>query len=213
MGKVELEKFIDECLSESNKSDVMQKRLMSSTFSILSPRAQSVHYIALWLMVDHDLPLAALDDDYHRGNSKHAYSRVFAKIIRKYLSNMSIIVEVKLKSIPPRLFMLNFDGWYHTGIHYIGVMASFFDRDGEQHEHFLMIAPLYGEMIDDSELVVQDSEPNNVFCNPEKGNEATVYTSKAHIKTIKRCLENIMARQSKIMLFNSVVTLPRFVSR
>jgi hypothetical protein len=52
-----------------------------------------------------------------------------------------------------------------------------------------VIAPLYGEMNDDSELVVQDSHPNNVFHNPEKGNEATVYTAKAHIKTIKRCLE------------------------
>jgi hypothetical protein len=44
-------------------------------------------------------------------------------------------------------------------------------------------------MIDDSELAVQDSQPNNVFHNPEKGNEDTVYTAKAHIKTIKRCLE------------------------
>jgi hypothetical protein len=162
---------------------------MSSTFSIISPRVQSVHDIARWLMVDHDLPLAALDDDSHRGNSKHADNWVSAKKMRKYVSNMSIIVEVKLKSILPWLFILNFDGWSHAGIHYLGVMASFFDRDGEHHERLLMIAPLYGEMIDDSELVVQDSHPNNVFHNPEKGNEATVYTAKAHIKTINRCLE------------------------
>jgi hypothetical protein len=70
--------------------------------------------------------------------------------------------------------MLNFDGWSHAGIHYLVVVARFFDQDDEHHEPLLMIAPLYGEMIDDSELVVQDSQPNNVFHNPEKGNEATV---------------------------------------
>jgi hypothetical protein len=140
-------------------------------------------------MVDHDLPLAALDGDSHRGNSKHADNWVSAKTMTKYLSNMSIIVEVKLRSILPRLFMLNFDGWSHAGIHYSGVMTSFFEWDGEHHERLLIIAPLYGEIIDDSELVVQDSQPNNVFHNPEKGNEATFYTAKAHIKTIKRCLE------------------------
>jgi hypothetical protein len=133
MGKVELEKFIDECLSESNKSDVMQKWLMSSTLSKISPRVQNVHDISRWLVVDHDLPLAALDDDSHRGNSKHADNWGSAKTMRKYLSNMSIIVEVKLKSILPRLFMLNFYGWSHAGIHYLGVMASFYDRDSEHH--------------------------------------------------------------------------------
>jgi hypothetical protein len=74
--------------------------------------------------------------------------------------------------------MLNFDGWSHAGIQYLGVVASFFDQDGEHHERLLMIAPLYGEMVDDSELVVQDSQPNNVFHNPEKVNEATVTQQK-----------------------------------
>jgi hypothetical protein len=105
----------------------MQKRLMSSAFSIISPRVQSLHDIARWLMVNHDLPLAALNYS-RRGNSKHAENWVSVKTMRNYLSNMSIIVEVKLKSILPRLFMLNFDGWSHAGIHYLGVMSSFFDR-------------------------------------------------------------------------------------
>jgi hypothetical protein len=102
MGKVELEKFIDERLSESNKSDVMQKQLMYSTFSIISPIVQSVHDLARWLMMDHDLPLAALDDDSRSGNSKHADNWVSAKTTRKYLSHMSNIVEVKLTYILPR---------------------------------------------------------------------------------------------------------------
>jgi len=138
----------ENCVGRAHYHDFLAKRKAEAmegsgqatlrSYVLPSPRDEAVYQILRWLLVDHDLPLKALDDKNHKRFSKYEDYWKGSQTMKKYMFTLQDIVKNKLKDVYlPDKFAIHLDGWTSQGIHYLAILATFMYKPAEGKEEKL----------------------------------------------------------------------------
>ena len=122
-----------------------------SLVKFLKQDEQDVFDLIIWI-VHENLPLALIE---------HACTRKVLKCkpptrktLRKYILQITNLVEKKVAEELPESFALMIDGWTDSTVHYMAIIATYIDKNGTYQETMLACRPLNDqEFLDAPEIM------------------------------------------------------------
>lgn len=130
--------------SEIKKAMKMEENQAGSMTQFIkrkvSNKGQNLYDWIQWVVMDVQ-EFSFVDNKYTRKNTK--LEPICRTTLMKYIENLSIIVEEKIKQIIPNTFGIIFDGWTCDGTaeHYIALFAVWCDCDGNVNRVLLCCGP------------------------------------------------------------------------
>jgi hypothetical protein len=123
-----------------------------------------------------DLPFHYLDKPENKSFSRYPDSWVMSQTMRKYIKNLVLVVQHKIRAKLPDKFAIYFDGWTNRKLHFMGVVVSFINGDVSQ-QRLLSISPIL-----DIDAGASDDTPDDEFqslfsTENAQGNLATTFTA------------------------------------